>query len=117
MAAALRAAPVRAEFVPPPLRPISEIDRLPGRSKYERARLQHVRQSAWIILRVRRDLGYRDVARRLDELSELAVRDRRAIDPERADRHAMHRRFFRIMAVRSHAEAAAGQLHHLRTQR
>jgi len=54
-----------------------------------------------------------DVARRLDESLELAVRHRRAIDPEAADRHAMDRRLFGVMVIRAHGECAAGNPDHV----
>jgi hypothetical protein len=51
---------------------------------------------------------------RLDESLELAVRHRRAVDPEGIDRDAMRRRFLGIMMIRSHAEGAAGNEDHIR---
>ena len=82
------------------------------RREHQRAGIEHVRQRAGIILRVGRDLGEGHVAGRLDELLELPVGHRRAVDPEAVDRHAMDRRFFRIVLVRSHAERAAGNPDH-----
>lgn len=89
-----------------------EIDRMIGRIEYQRTRLQHVRQRAGIILRLRRDFGEGDIIGRLDEFAKPPVRDRRTIHPEPVDRDAMNRRFLRIMLVRSHAERTAGDEPH-----
>ena len=62
---------------------------------------------ARIMFRIRRDLRECHVPRRLHERPELAIGDRRAIDPEIAGGDAMNRRFLRIVLVRSHAERAA----------
>ena len=105
--------PIGAELEPPPLRPIFQIDWPIGRREDERSRLQHVRQRARIVLRIRRDLGERDMVRGVDELAELAVRDRCAIDPEGADADAVYRRLFRIMPVRTHAEFPARHEDHV----
>jgi hypothetical protein len=43
------------------------------------------------ILRIGRDFGEGDVAGRLDEFSEFAVGDRRAIHPEAVDGHSKDR--------------------------
>ena len=75
--------------------------------------LQHVRQRAGIVLRVGRDLGEGDMARRVDELAELAVRDRRAVDPEAVDADAMDRRLLRVVAVGAHAERSARHKDHV----
>ena len=112
-ARAVRPAPVGAEFEPPPLRPVVEIDRALRRRKDERARLQHVRQRARVILSPGRDLGEGDVVGGVDELTELAVRHRRAIDPEPVDADPMDRRFLRIVPVRAHAEFAARHEDHV----
>jgi hypothetical protein len=52
------------------------------------------------------------VTGRVDEFLELAIGNRRAVDPEVAYRDAMHRRFFRIMPVGPHAERTAGNPDH-----
>ena len=78
----------------------------------ERARLQHVRQRVWIILRFRRDLREGDVTRRFDEGAELGIRHRRAVDPEIIDRDAVRRRLLRIVPVGAHAKRAAGDVDH-----
>jgi hypothetical protein len=49
----------------------------------------------------------------VDELAELPVSHRRAVDPETVDGDAMDRRFFGIMYIRSHAERAAGNKYHI----
>ncbi|MNE68346.1 hypothetical protein D3C80_1640010 [compost metagenome] len=46
--------------------------------------------------------------RRLDELLELSVGDRRFRDPEAVYLHGMGRSLFRIVVVRSHRERPAG---------
>ena len=84
-----------------------------GRREHQRAGLEHVRQRARIVLRVRRDLGEGDVAGRVDEFAELPVGDRRAVDPEAVDRDPVDRRFFGVVPVRAHAERAAGNPHHV----
>jgi hypothetical protein len=90
-----------------------EIDRVIGRIKHQRTRLQHVRQRARIILRLRCDLGKSDVTGRLDEFAKSPVRHWSGIHPEPVDRDTMDRRFFRIMLVRSHAERTAGNEPHV----
>ena len=72
---------------------------------------------AGIVLRIGRDLGEGDVPGRADELLELPVRHRSAVDPEAVDRDAMDRRFLRIMPVRAHAERAALDPDHVRRGR
>ena len=109
----VRPAPVGAEFEPPPLRPIVEIDWRIGRREHERAGLQHFRQGARIVLRIRRNLGEGDVVRGVDELAELAVRHRRGVDPECADADPVDRRFLGIVPVRTHAELPRRNEDHL----
>jgi hypothetical protein len=99
--------PIGAEFERPPFSPVAQIHGLLGRRKDQRAGLEHVRQSAWIILRVRCDLGNGDVAGRIDEFAELAIGDRCAVHPELVHGDAVDRRFLRIMPVRTHAIGAA----------
>ena len=72
-----------------------------------------MRQRARIILRLRRDLGEGDVIRRVDELAELAVGHRRAVDPERVDVDAVDGRLLGIVLVRTHAELAARHEDHV----
>ena len=72
-----------------------------------------MRQDAGIVFRVRRDFRDCDVTRRVDEFLELPVCHRMAIDPEPVDRHAMDRRFLRIVLVGAHAERAAGDPDHV----
>ena len=107
-------APVGALHERPPLAPVAQIERRVRRREHQRAGIEHVRQRAGIILRIGRDLREGLVAGRLDELLELPVRHRRAVDPEAVDRHAMARRFLRIMIVGAHAERAAGNPDHVR---
>ncbi len=74
--------------------------------------MEQVRQGAGIVLRVGRDFRDGDMTGGLDEVPELAVGDRRAVDPERIDADAMDRRLLGIMLVRPHAERAAGNPDH-----
>ena len=115
--AAVRAAPVRALEKPPPLAPVFQIDRMARRREHQRAGIEHVRQRAGIILRIGRNFGEGDVTGGFDEVLELPVGHRRAVDPEAVDGDAMRRRLFRIMLVRSHAERAAGNENHVRMGR
>jgi hypothetical protein len=94
-----------------------EINRMLPRGEYQRARLEHERQGAGIILGVGPQLGKRHVACFIDEFSELPVGDRGAVDPKIADGDAVGRRLFRIMPVRSHAVSAAGNEHPVRRRR
>ena len=113
---ALRAvgvAPVRALEEGPPFTPVAQIDRARRRREDERARIEHVRQRARVVLRVGRNFRERNVAGCLDEFLELPVRDWRAVHPELVDGYAMDRCFFRIVLVRSHAERAAGHERHV----
>ena len=83
------------------------------RREHQRAGVEHVRQRAGIILRIGRNFGKGLVAGRDHEPLELAVRHRRAVDPEAVHRHAMDWRFLGIMTVGSHAERAAGNPDHV----
>ena len=74
--------PVGAKFECPPLAPVVHIDRMLRRIENQRARLEHVRQSARIVLRIRRDLGEGDIAGRLHEIAEFAVGNWSPVDPE-----------------------------------
>ena len=60
-AGAVRLAPVRAELERPPLRPVAKVHSVRRRAEHQRARLEHVRQSAGIVLSLGRDLGEGDV--------------------------------------------------------
>src|SRR3990170_272185 len=106
-------APIRTEAEGPPIRPVLEIDRALRLHEDERARAQHMRQRAGIVLRVGRDLGEGDVAGLSDEAPERGVRYRRRIDPETADLDAMGRFFLGIMVIRAHGELAARNEDHL----
>jgi hypothetical protein len=65
-----------------------------------------------IILRIGLDLGNGDVPGCPYEFLELPVRHGIAVHPEAIHRDAMRRRLFRIVAIRSHAECAAGNPDH-----
>ncbi len=68
---------------------------------------------AGVSLRIERPLGRGDVARRLDELRELGVRDLRPIHPERADGDAVPRvGVDHVRIVGPHGERAARDPHH-----
>ena len=86
------------------------------RGEDKRARLQHVRQRARIVLRVWRDLGDSDIACRLHEPgnSRLVTGCDRS---GTVDRHAMNGRFFRVMPVRTHPEGAARDPFHVGMRR
>ena len=105
-------APIGALHIGPPLAPVAEIDTMAPRHEDERARIQHVGQRAGVVLGVGCLLCERDVAGLVDELSELAVRDRCAVHPEAVDRDAMRGRLLGIVAVRAHAKGAGGNPHH-----
>src|SRR5271167_3560347 len=106
--------PVGSKFECPPLAPVAHIiDRMLRRIENQGAGLEHVRRSAWIVLRIRGDLGEGDMAGRPDELAEFAICNRSAINPEGVDSHPMDRRLFRVMLVRPHAEGAAGNPDHV----
>ena len=104
--------PVRAKLERPPFGPVTRIDLTLGRGKHQRPRLEHVRQGAGVVLRIGRDLGEGDVTRLLDEFSEFAIGDRRAVHPEAVDGDAMNRCLFRIVLLRSHAKRTAGNPDH-----
>ena len=105
--------PVGTELECPPLVPAVGIDCMLRWIENQRARLEHVRQSARIIIQIWHDLGEGDIAGRIDEFAELAVCNWNAIDPERVDRHAMNWRLVRIVPVRSHTERTAGNPDHV----
>src|SRR5262245_60374312 len=109
---AVRVAPCRAFQKTPPLTPIAKINRVVGWSENQRAREQHMRQCAWVILRVGWNFRKRHMPGRVDEFLELPVCDWLSIDPEAADGDAMNRRLFRIMLLGSHAKRAAWDSNH-----
>src|SRR5262245_51318680 len=92
----VRMAPVRAELEAPPLAPITNVDGMLGRCEYERARFQHMRQRAGVILRIRLDFGKSDVTGRADEFAKLMVGDRRAVDEKSIHPHVVGGRFLGI---------------------
>jgi hypothetical protein len=69
------------------------------RREDERAGIEHMRQRTGIAFRIGRNFGKGLVARGADELLELSVCHRRAVDPETTDGGAMDRRLFRIMLI------------------
>ena len=93
---------------------MTEIDRIIRRREHERARTEQVRQGAGIVLRVGRDFRDRDVPGGADEIAELAVGDRRPVDPEPVDGDAVDRSLLGIVPVRSHPEGAAHEPDHVR---
>ena len=94
-----------------------KIDQMVRRGEDQRAGLEHVRQRARIIFRIGRDLGKRLMPSDADEIPELTVAHWRVVDPKAADTNAMNRRLFWIKLVRSHAERAAKNPHHIRRRR
>src|SRR5262245_42958904 len=79
--------PVRALEKYPPLTPITQLgDGIWRRLEHERAGVEHVRQCARVVFRVRWDFGESNVPGSVDELLELAVGHRGAVHPE-----AVHR--------------------------
>src|SRR3954447_14894185 len=109
----VRTPPICTELKAPPLRPVPEVDRVRWRCEDQRARFQHVRQGAWIVLRVRRYLGDGDIAGGLDKLAELTVSHRIGIDKETIDPHAVRWRLFRVMLVGAHPELATLEPYHI----
>ena len=105
--------PVGAKLERPPLAPVAEIDCVFWRIENERPGLEHVRQSARIVLRIWRDLGEGDMTGRPDKLAKPVICHRRAINPEAVDRYPMQWRFFRIILVRPHAKSTAGYPDHI----
>ena len=72
-----------------------------GVHEHQRARVEHLRQRAGIVLRIGRNFGVGLVTGRDHEPLELAVGHRRAVDPEAVHRHPVDRRFLRIMTCRT----------------
>jgi hypothetical protein len=103
----VRPPPIGAELEVPPLAPVAQVDRMPRRREDEGAGPEHVRQRAGVVLGIRLDFGEGDVAGCVDELAELAIGHRRAVDPEAVDAYVVGRGLLAIMPVRSHTEAAA----------
>jgi hypothetical protein len=102
-----RMTPVGTEAEGPPVGPVGGVDGKFGRHEQQGAGLQHLGLRARIVLGIGRNLGGRDVARGVDEFSELTVGHGRSIDPEAADPDRMPWRLFGVMAIRSHVELAA----------
>ena len=80
--------------------------------KRQRARVDHVREHAGIILRIRRNLGNSDMPRGPYEFPELPVCHGMTVHPEAVHGNAMCRGFFGIMLVRPHAKSAPGNPDH-----
>jgi hypothetical protein len=80
---------------------------MPGWRENQRAGLEHMRQCAGIILRIRQRLRERHMACCIDELAEIVIGDRPALDPEAPHGDTMGRRLFGIVLVGAHAERAA----------
>src|SRR5258708_2320361 len=105
-------APVGAEFVLPPLSPVTQVHSLLGRCEDKRASLEHVRQRTRIILRFGCNFGKGDVAGRIDELAELAIGNGYAVHPEPVHCNAVDRRFLWIVPIRTHAKRATWYIEH-----
>ncbi|MET4203885.1 hypothetical protein ABIA95_008008 [Bradyrhizobium sp. LA8.1] len=99
--------PVCALEQRPPLAVVTKIDRMIRRREDQRSREDHVGQGIRIVLWIRSDFGKRDVPGGSHEFLELAVRHRRAVDPESVDARHVGRGLFRIVPIRSHAEGTA----------
>src|SRR6266550_673034 len=108
----IRMAPIGAFHELPPLAPVAQVGHALLRREHQRALVDHMRQRAWVILRIGRNLGKGFVTGRPDERLELPVRDRRAVDPEAVHRYLVDRSLFRVMVVRAHPESAAGNPDH-----
>ena len=104
--------PVRALKEGPPLTPVAQIDWARRLREDKRPGIEHVRQRARIVLRVRRNLGKGDVAGCFDELLELAIRDRRAVHPEVVHRDAVNRCLLGIVPIRAHVKRTARHVEH-----
>src|SRR5262249_28482489 len=72
-----------------------------------------MQQGAGIVFWVGFDLGEGDIASRIYEFAKFAIGDRRAVHKEAVHRHAMDRRFLRIMLVGSHAKRTARDKNHV----
>ena len=110
-------APVGAAHERPPVAEVAPVDGARGLHEHHRAGVQHLWQRARVVSRIGWDLREGRVTGGLDEPGKSRVRDREPIDPEPIDRHLMHWPLFRIVLVRSHAERAAGDPHHVRGRR
>jgi hypothetical protein len=72
----VRVTPVRGFHERPPLSPVAEVLHAWRRREYQRAGVEHFRERAGIIARIRRLFRERHVARRTHERVELPVGDR-----------------------------------------
>ena len=94
----------------PPLRPVAQIDHLLRRREHQRTRKQHMRQCARIISKSAGiSAGVTYPVARTNSLNCRLVTGVRSIK-NGSTVTAMHRSCFRVMAVRAHAERAAGNL-------
>src|SRR5262245_42233559 len=105
--------PVSTEFEGPPLAPVAKVDGMPGRSKDQGSRFQHMWQCARILLGVWFDLRNCDVAGRVHEFAKVIVRNRRAVHPEAAHPDPMNGGLLRVVCVRSHPEGATRNVDHV----
>src|SRR3546814_19174187 len=80
-----RAAPVGAEFEPPPMAGIAKVDGAGRLVKDQRAGAIHAGQHAGIVAGIGRRFRGRHITGRIDEALEVPVGDRRGRDPEGVD--------------------------------
>ena len=113
----IRVSPVRCAQKGPPVLEIPQIHRTSGPHEDERARIEHLRQRAWILRGIGHLFRDGDVSGHLNEPREPRIRDRIAVDPESVDRHEMGRALLRIMTVRAHAKRLRGNPHHVGERR
>jgi hypothetical protein len=70
--------------------------------------MQHLRQSAGIIVRIGWDLGEGNIACGLDKLPEIGICHGTLVHPEPVHSHTMLRSLFGVVLVRSHLKGAPG---------
>src|SRR5262249_46752379 len=91
--------PIRVFKVAPPLAEVSQIDRMVGRGENQRAGIKHMRLCTGIALWIRGNFRECLMSGGADEVLELPVSHRCAVDPEAIDGDAMDWRLFRVMFV------------------
>jgi hypothetical protein len=111
--ASVRVPPVCRHEKGPPLTPVAQIGEARRRREDQRTGVEHVRQRTGIVFGIRRNFRKGYMAGSLDEFLELTVCHRGAVNPESVNGHAMDRRLFWIMPVRSHVEGAAWDEDHV----